>query len=74
MHILGVKDLELFRRTLLKRTGVSVCSRIHFGSKLPSEKEEYIRFAFSSASLGEIEEALTALKQFMQDALAKAKL
>ena len=40
-RILGTDDYTTFRRTLLHDTGVSFCTRDHFGAPLPQEKEKY---------------------------------
>jgi hypothetical protein len=50
MEMLGLKrgDLEGFRRMILKESGVSFCTREHFGAALPEEREQYVRY-FSSA-------------------------
>ena len=42
-----LNDYEVFRRTVLKATGVSFCSRLHFGRPLEGEKNAYIRLAYS---------------------------
>jgi aspartate/methionine/tyrosine aminotransferase len=61
----GVADVEEFRKMCLYETGVSFCSRTHFGRPLPGEKEQYIRFAYSGIHLSEIKEALSKLKAFL---------
>ena len=40
-------DVEDFRRAVLHDTGVSVCSRVHFGRPQPGESEQYVRLAYS---------------------------
>ena len=62
----GFNDYEAFRRALLHETGVSVCSRIHFGRPLPGETEFYIRLAYSGIHLPAIQEGLGKFKAFMQ--------
>jgi len=73
----AMKDLGLgveeFRQQVLKETGVSFCTRNHFGTPIPSEKELYIRFAYSGIDLAQIEEGCNILKKFVEDALAKKK-
>ena len=46
MELAGVKkgDLEGFRRMVLKETGVSFCTREHFGAQLPEEQQQYVRY------------------------------
>ena len=63
----GFNDYETFRRALLHETGVSVCSRIHFGRPLPGETEFYIRLAYSGIHLSAIREGLGKFKAFMQN-------
>jgi aspartate/methionine/tyrosine aminotransferase len=63
----GFTDYEAFRRALLHETGVSVCSRIHFGRPLPGETEFYIRLAYSGIHLPAIREGLGKFKAFMQN-------
>lgn len=61
----GFTDYEVFRRAVLEATGVSFCSRIHFGRPLPGETERYIRFAYSGISTADIGEALARFKDFL---------
>jgi aspartate/methionine/tyrosine aminotransferase len=63
----GFTDYEVFRRALLHETGVSVCSRIHFGRPLPGETEFYIRLAYSGIHLSAIREGLGKFKAFLQN-------
>ena len=46
MEIIGSNKLEEFRKTIIKETGVSFCTREHFGEPLPHETQRYIRFFF----------------------------
>ncbi len=57
----GFSDYEAFRRQILHDTGVSFCSRIHFGRELPGERQKYIRLAYSGIEVDQIEEGLQAL-------------
>jgi aspartate/methionine/tyrosine aminotransferase len=59
-------DYEEFRRALLHNAGVSVCTRLHFGRKLPHEKEYYIRFAYSGIESDIIREGLGKLKMYIE--------
>ncbi len=61
----GFTDVEEFRKICLHETGVSFCSRIHFGRPLPGEKEQYIRFAYSGIDGSEIKEAVARLAAFL---------
>jgi len=66
MQAKGFSDYESFRRALLQETGVSVCSRLHFGRPLPGETQFYIRLAYSGIHLPEIREALARFKAFIE--------
>ena len=63
----GFEDYESFRRALLHQTGVSVCTRLHFGRPLPGESEFYIRLAYSGIDLKDIREALERFHRFVTD-------
>ena len=65
MQKTGLTDYESFRKTLLHKTGVSVCSRLHFGRPLPGEKNFYIRLAYSGINTPEIKEGLEKMKEFL---------
>jgi len=65
MQAKGFDDYEAFRRALLHETGVSVCSRLHFGRPLAGETQFYIRLAYSGIDLPEIREGLTRFRQFV---------
>ncbi|MDY7009984.1 MAG: aminotransferase class I/II-fold pyridoxal phosphate-dependent enzyme [Planctomycetota bacterium] len=62
----GLTDYEQLRKTVLSETGVSFCTRRHFGRPLPGETELYIRLAYSGIDTGEIEEGLLKLKTFLE--------
>lgn len=62
----GITDYEQFRKAALHETGVSFCTRRHFGRPLPGETELYIRLAYSGIDTGEIEEGLLKLKNFLE--------
>jgi aspartate/methionine/tyrosine aminotransferase len=61
----GLLDYESFRTAALRETGVSFCTRRHFGRPLPGETRRYIRFAYSGIDLPQIEEGLRKLKAFL---------
>ncbi|MGD8301395.1 MAG: aminotransferase class I/II-fold pyridoxal phosphate-dependent enzyme, partial [Desulfobacterales bacterium] len=63
----GLNDYEVFRRTVLNATGVSFCSRLHFGRPLEGEKNAYIRLAYSGIDKSEIEEGLAKFKAFIEE-------
>lgn len=60
----GFAEYEPFRRAVLHDTGVSFCSRIHFGRELPGEREKYVRLAYSGIEVDQIEEGLDALARW----------
>ena len=62
----GFTDYEAFRRAALRETGVSFCTRLHFGRAVPDERERYIRFAYSGIDVPEIREGLAKLKRFLE--------
>ncbi|MBS3158594.1 aminotransferase class I/II-fold pyridoxal phosphate-dependent enzyme [Candidatus Woesearchaeota archaeon] len=70
VHRLGYKkgkeELARFRVDVLQKTGVSFCTRDHFGKRLPTEDQEYIRMAFSGINVDQIEEGLGKLKKFVE--------
>jgi aspartate/methionine/tyrosine aminotransferase len=66
MQAKGFDDYEAFRRALLHGTGVSVCSRLHFGRPLAGETQFYIRLAYSGIDLADIREGLTRFRQFVE--------
>ena len=65
MARLGMDDYETFRRLILTETGVSFCSRLHFGRPLKGEAERYIRFAYSGIDVDQIREGLEKLRAFV---------
>ena len=43
----GYSNLDKFRIDSMKKTGVSFCTRDHFGTPYPDEEQRYIRLAYS---------------------------
>lgn len=66
MKAKGLTDYETFRKAALHETGVSFCTRRHFGTPIPGETEGYIRFAYSGINIDQIEEGLGKLKAWAQ--------
>jgi len=62
----NLTQYESFRKTLLLQTGVSVCTRLHFGRPAKGEQNSYIRLAYSSMNTPEIREGLSMLKNFIE--------
>lgn len=58
----GFTETQAFRLDSLRQTGVSFCSRDHFGRKLPGEDRVYVRLAYSGIDTNRIEEGLARLK------------
>ena len=54
----GYNSLEKFRVDALLNTGVSFCTREHFGSPGQNEDQKYIRLAYSGITSTEISEGL----------------
>lgn len=57
-------DYDAFAEDVLNNTGVSFCTRLHFGRPLPGETRRYIRLAFSGIDADAIREGLTNLKHY----------
>jgi len=66
MRAKGLSDYDAFRKTVLQATGVSFCTRRHFGRPIPGEKELYIRLAYSGINTVDIEEGLAKFKAFAE--------
>lgn len=62
----GLDSYDAFRKACLEATGVSFCTRQHFGRAVPGETDRYIRFAYSGINLDQIEEGIGKLKQFLE--------
>jgi len=69
----GFSSVEEMRLAALNQVGISFCTRHHFGTALPIEDQHYIRFAYSGVDLVQIEEGLTILKKFIDEAISKKK-
>jgi aspartate/methionine/tyrosine aminotransferase len=65
-HRLGYTDQQEFRMDALQNTGVSFCSRSHFGRPLPGEDRVYIRFAYSGIDVARIREGIAKLKAYWE--------
>ena len=61
----GFTDYNAFRRAALEATGVSFCTRTHFGRPLPGESEFHIRLAYSGIGVERIREGLARLGDFL---------
>jgi aspartate/methionine/tyrosine aminotransferase len=66
MQKTGLTNYDNFRRTVLEETGVSFCTRLHFGRPLAGEDECYIRLAYSGIEAADIREGLDKFKAFIE--------
>ncbi len=62
----GMHTYDEIRRAALEQTGVSFCTRQHFGRALPDEADHYVRFAYSGISVDRIKEGLGKLKTWAE--------
>ncbi len=62
----GIGDLPTFAQEALHATGVSFCTRLHFGRPQPGEDRFYARFAYSGLPVHAIEEGLGLLKEWIE--------
>ena len=51
----------------LKATGVSFCTRNHFGKPKNNETDQYIRLAYSGINKSDIKEGLALLKAWIEE-------
>jgi aspartate/methionine/tyrosine aminotransferase len=66
MERTGLRTYDQLRRAALEQTGVSFCTRQHFGRILPGETDHYVRFAYSGISVDRIREGLGKLKAWAE--------
>ena len=57
----GIDDLAEFAEQALHATGVSFCTRRHFGRPQPGENRNYVRFAFSGINKEDVTEGMDLL-------------
>lgn len=65
MDRLGYISVAAFADAALKKTGVSFCTRMHFGRPFPAEAGHYIRFAYSGIDTPDIREGLTLFRDWI---------
>lgn len=65
MRAMGISHGEAFRRKILADTGVSFCTRAHFGTPTPGEVNMYVRFAFSGVTIDQIKAVGSVLRPYM---------
>jgi aspartate/methionine/tyrosine aminotransferase len=63
----GITDLGDFAQQALHATGVSFCTRRHFGRPQEGEKEQYIRLAFSGIDNGDISDGLKIMGEWIAE-------
>ncbi len=61
----GHKDLGEFALAALHNSGMSFCTRRHFGRPAPDEKGNYIRLAYSGIDIPKIEKGLARLADWV---------
>ena len=61
----GFTDVGEFATAALHHTGVSFCTRRHFGRPQPGEEQQYIRLAYSGISAEDITEGLGLLRDWV---------
>jgi aspartate/methionine/tyrosine aminotransferase len=62
----GLTTYESFRKAVLTETGVSFCTRLHFGRQLPGETNFYVRLAYSGIDVEDIKEGLGKFKAWAE--------
>jgi aspartate/methionine/tyrosine aminotransferase len=68
MQKLGYTAVGDFASDALYKTGVSFCTREHFGRRLPGEDRQYIRLAYSGIETPAIQEGLGRLREWIENA------
>ncbi len=64
----GFGSVSEFATAALHNTGVSFCTRHHFGSAQPDETDHYVRFAYSGISVDDISEGIGRLAAWIASA------
>ncbi len=62
----GFTELPTFATEALHATGVSFCTRLHFGRPQPGENRSYLRLAYSGLPVDNIREGLGLLKTWLE--------
>jgi aspartate/methionine/tyrosine aminotransferase len=68
MARMGFDEVGKFATAALHNTGVSFCTRKHFGRPQPGESDHFVRFAYSGLSCADIEEGLSGLRRWIESA------
>lgn len=65
MRRINISDYNTFRREVLLNTGVSFCTRQHFGRKAQGENNFYVRIAYSGINMIDLKEGLEKFGDFI---------
>jgi aspartate/methionine/tyrosine aminotransferase len=68
MNSLGFTEVAEFADAALRATGVSFCTRRHFGRPLPGETQQFVRFAYSGISVDDINTGIGKLREWIEAA------
>ena len=68
MQRMGFTDVSDFATAALHETGVSFCTRKHFGRPQPGETDFFVRFAYSGLSTTDIAGGLSGLRRWIESA------
>ena len=68
MESLGFTEVAEFAEAALRATGVSFCTRRHFGRPLSGETQQYVRFAYSGISVDDIDTGISKLREWIEAA------
>lgn len=63
----GLTDVNELMTAALQKTGVSFCTRNHFGRPLADETEYFIRLAYSGIDVPDINAGLVVLKKYFEE-------
>ena len=68
MATMGFDEVGAFATAALHHTGVSFCTRKHFGRPQPGEADHFVRFAYSGLPVDDIQEGLSGLRRWIESA------
>ncbi|MCC5781824.1 aspartate aminotransferase [Kocuria sp. CCUG 69068] len=68
MERMGYTAVGDFATAALHQTGVSFCTREHFGRRQPDEDRQYIRLAYSGIDVPDIRDGLGRLREWIETA------
>ncbi|MGO3151222.1 MAG: pyridoxal phosphate-dependent aminotransferase [Galactobacter sp.] len=66
MERMGFSEVGDFATAALHNTGMSFCTREHFGRRQPGEDRQYIRLAYSGIDVANIQEGLTRMREWIE--------